>query len=205
MLKKLLIIILLFSSLNADNSWYLHNKVVNAQKELKYNYSKLIDSGLLDENTKINVNPDKRCFKSEGIKLLDLIELLEQNPTKESIIVLDKLHNLYYLEFYKLINKLNCEDEIKLSLISTLSDLFLPNLKKLDLSTFKIRTILTKTFIKMVVINKTISFHQTRKDAISLLLNQTKEERTKNVYTIKRLVNNSGEIKIAMPAEVNFK
>ena len=108
MLKKFITIILLFSSLNSQPSWYLNNKVVNAQEQLKDNYSKLIDLGLIDENTKINVNPDKRCFKSEGLKLLGLIELLEQNPTKQSIIVLDKLHNLYYLEFYKLINNLKC-------------------------------------------------------------------------------------------------
>ncbi len=186
MLKKFFTIIFLFTNLNANNSWYLNNKVENAQQQLKYNYSKLIDLGLIDKNTKINVNPDKRCFKSEGLKLLGLIELLEQNPSKQSIIVLDKLHNLYYLEFYKLINNLKCDEEIKISLISTLSDLFLPNLKKLDLPTFKTRTILTKTFIKMVVINKTISFHQTRKSAIALLLNQIKEEILFEKETLKK-------------------
>ncbi|MFH1644308.1 MAG: hypothetical protein ABIA74_04000 [bacterium] len=176
MIKKLFILLTLITNLNAQYSWYLNNQVEYAQKELNANYSKLIKTGLIDKSLTINVNPTKRCFKSEGLKLLELIQILQDNPTEQSIKVLDKLHNLYYLEFYKFINNLKITQEEKIKLSSTLSDLFLPNLKKIDLQTFNIRNILTKSFIQMIIINKTLSLHKTRKDSIQLLFNLAKQE-----------------------------
>lgn len=173
-IKKLFLFTFLITNLNAQYPFYLKNKVEVAQNELSSSLNQLIKINAL--NKKTNINPQKASAKSEGLKILNLIEIFEENPTQQSILVLDRLHNLYYLEFYKLINDLKITEAQKVAATSTLSDLFLPNIKKPELQTFKIRTVITKAFIQMIVINKTISFHQTRKDAIRLMLDIAKQE-----------------------------
>jgi len=170
----------LHASVPKKYDWFLDAQKQTTQKSFYGAYIKFIKNKLLSANFPhkllINTDPTKINFKEEGVKTLELLELLEKNLTPESAVVLEKLNKLYLLEFTRFINQLKCPDEEKITAIASLNNLYYPLQKKITINVIHIRTLLTKMFIQMTIVNKTFTFHQKRKEAICLMLESIKRD-----------------------------